>query len=49
MSIMQNFGTYKEQTKPMIEQGFILEKPQKDINQTNFMQTRYYRELARDK
>lgn len=46
MSIMQDFGTYKEQVKPMVDQGFIMEKPQKDINQTNFMQTRYYRGLG---
>jgi len=26
----------------MLDQGFILEKPKKDINQINFLQTRQY-------
>lgn len=45
MSVMKNFGTYSDQVKPMVDQGFIMEKPQADINQTNFIQTRNYRNL----
>jgi tripartite-type tricarboxylate transporter receptor subunit TctC len=42
LDIMHNFSKYPEQIKPMLDQGFILEKPKKDINQINFLQTRQY-------
>lgn len=43
LDIMQNFGQYTEQVKPMVDQGFILEKPTKNINEINYLQTRNYR------
>ena len=46
LDIAQNFGNYTEQVKPMLDQGFIMEKPLKNINEINYLQTRNYRKLV---
>lgn len=46
MDIMQNFGKYTDEIKPMVAQGFIMEKPLKNINEINYLQTRDYRKLV---
>lgn len=46
LDIMHNFSKYPEQIKPMLDQGFILEKPLKNINEINYLQTRNYRALV---
>lgn len=46
LDIMQNFNQYTEQVKPMMDQGFILEKPIKNINEINYLQARNYRKIV---
>jgi tripartite-type tricarboxylate transporter receptor subunit TctC len=46
MDIIQNFSKHTNETKPMVDQGFIMEKPLKNINEINYLQTREYRKLV---
>ena len=48
MTIVQNFSQYTEQVKPMVDQGFIMEKPLKNINEINYLQTRNYLIMLRN-
>ena len=45
LSIMENFGRYTEQVRPMTDQGFIMERPLKNINEIDYLETRKYRAL----